>query len=125
MGDLSRSGDGTGSLILPRSNTDKFGRGESTYVSAVALEHLDVMRDLRHFHGEGEREDELIFGITVSGMGLFIQRACAAAGLVGSFGTHSMRIGGAQELASRGFSLPMIMLECLTASANSGLITAI
>ena len=63
------------------------------------------MRHLRRFHGKGEREDELIFGITVSGMGLFIQRACAAAGLVGSFGTHSMRIGGAQELAIRGFSL--------------------
>ena len=109
-GDLSRSGDGTGSLLLPRSKTDKFGRGECTYVSAVALQHLDLMRDLRRFYGKGEQEDDRIFGIEVARMGTLIEEACSYAGLVGRFGTHSLRIGGAQELALAGFSLPMIML---------------
>ena len=109
-GDLSRSGDGTGSLLLPRSKTDKLGRGECTYVSKVALEHLDLLRDLRRFYGKAEREDGRIFGSGVSHLIRFIKEVCAVAGLEGNFGTHSMRIGGAQELARRGFALPMIML---------------
>ena len=108
--DLSRSGDGSGSLLLRRSKTDKYGRGECTYVSAVAFQYLDLMRDLKRFYKEGVQEDDPIFGIAHDKIGLFIRKACADAGLVGRFGTHSMRIGGAQALAHAGFSLPMIML---------------
>ena len=108
--DLSRSGDGSGSLLLRRSKTDKYGKGERTYVSAVAFEYLDLVRDLRRFHGEGVREDDLVFGLARNKMGSLIRKACADAGLVGRFGTHSMRVGGAQELALAGFPMSMIML---------------
>ena len=109
-GDLSRSGDGTGSLLLRQSKTDKIGRGEYTYVSGVALEFLDRLRDLRRFYGKAEGENNLIFEGQLTNIGRLIQQACSAGGLVGRFGTHSMRIGAAQELALAGFSLPMIML---------------
>ena len=109
-GDLSRSADGTGSLLLPRSKTDKFGRGECTFVSKIALHYLDLLRGLRRFDGKPEREEDRIFGIDVHSLGELIRKACADAALAGRFATHSMRIGGAQELALFGFSLPMIML---------------
>ena len=118
-GDLSRSADGSGSLLLPRSKTDKFGRGEYTYVSAVAFQYLDLLRDLRRFNGKAEREDDRIFGMGIKRMDVLIKKACADAGLVGRFGTHSMRIGGAQELAIAGFSLPMIMLAGRWATPDS------
>ena len=118
-GDLSRSGDGTGSLLLPRSKTDKYGRGESIYVSGVAFEHLDRLHDLRRCRGEGAGKDELIFGVHLGTLGPLIKKACADAGLVGRFGTHSMRIGAAQELALAGFSLPMIMLAGRWASPGT------
>ena len=38
-----------------------------------------------------------------------VREACRAAGLEGRFGTHSFRIGMAQELLVAGFSLPLIM----------------
>ena len=38
-----------------------------------------------------------------------IADVCADAGLVGHYGSHSMRIGAAQELALAGFGLSMIM----------------
>ena len=111
-GDLSRSatGSGTGSLLLPRSKVDKFGRGECTYVSAFALQHLDLLRDLRRFYGKAVGENDLIFGVGVDWMRTLIQQRCAAVGLEGRFGAHSLRVGAAQDLALEGFSLPMIML---------------
>ena len=120
-GDLSRSGDGTGngSFLLSSSKTDKYGRGEYTFVSNIAFQYLDLLRDLRRFDGKAEREDDRIFGFGVSQMGRVIGRACAHAGLEGAFGTHSMRIGGAQELANAGYSLPMIMLAGRWASPGT------
>ena len=111
-GDLSRSGTGnsTGSLLLPRSKVDKFGRGECTYVSAFALDHLDLLRDLRRFYGKAVGENDLIFGVGLDCMRSLIQQSCAAIGLEGWFGAHSLRVGAAQDLALEGFSLPMIML---------------
>ena len=107
--DLSRSADGSGSLLIPHSKTDQLGRGEYTYVSATALEYLDLLQDLRRLLGTQQRESDLIFGVSVGRMCDVIADVCADAGLVGRYGTHSMRIGGAQELARAGFGLSMIM----------------
>ena len=109
-GDLSRSEDGTGSLLLTRSKVDKFGRGECTYVSAFALQHLDLLRDLRRFYGKAVEEGDLIFGVGLDSVRRAIIGGCAAIGLEGRFGMHSVRVGAAQDLAVAGFSLPMIML---------------
>ena len=110
-GHLSRSAEnGSGSLLVPHSKVDQLGKGEVVYVSPVGFERLDLLRDLRRFHGEGTRKDDFIFGLTVGSMWRVIREGCVDAGLPGRFGTHSMRIGAAQELAIRGFALPMIML---------------
>ena len=109
-GDLSRSGNGSGSLLLRQSKTDKFGRGEVTYVSEVAFAYLDLLRDLKRFYGEEVQENDRIFGFGKTKMGSLIRNACADAGLVGRFGMHSMRVGGAQEIALAGLSLPLIMV---------------
>ena len=107
--DLSRYADGSGSLLIRHSKTDQLGRGEYTYVSATARKYLDLLQDLRRLLGTQERESDLIFGVSVERMCSVIADACADAGLVGRYGTHSMRIGGAQELARAGFGLSMIM----------------
>ena len=109
-GDLSRSEDGTGSLLLTRSKTDRLGLGECTYVSAFALQHLDMLRDLRRFYGKAVGENDKIFGGALDSIARLIIRGCADTGLEGRFGTHSLRVGAAQDLAVAGFSLPMIML---------------
>ena len=108
--DLSRSVNGTGSLLLPRSKVDKLGRGECTYVSAFALQHLDLLRDLRRFYGKAVGDDDLIFEVSMDVIRSSIHKGCAAVGLEGNFGAHSLRVGAAQDLAIEGFSLPMIML---------------
>ena len=107
--DLSKYADGSGSLLIRNSKTDREGKGEYTYVSATAREYLDLLQDLRRLLGTQERESDLIFGVSVARMCVVITDACADAGLVGRYGTHSMRIGGAQELARAGFGLSMIM----------------
>ena len=107
--DLSRYADGSGSLLIRHSKTDQLGRGEYTYVSATARKYLDLLQDLRRLLGTQERESDLIFGVGVEHMCSVIADACADAGLVGRYGTHSMRIGGAQDLARAGFGLSMIM----------------
>ena len=107
--DLSRSSDGSGSLLIRHSKTDQLGRGEYTYVSATARKYLDLLQDLRRLLGMQERESDLIFGVGVPRMCNLIADVCADAGLVGRYGSHSMRIGAAQELALAGFGLSMIM----------------
>ena len=107
--DLSRYADGSGSLLIRHSKTDQLGRGEYTYVSATARKYLDLLQDLRRLLGTQERESDLIFGVRVPRMCHLIADVCADVGLVGRYGSHSMRIGGAQELARAGFGLSMIM----------------
>lgn len=88
---------------------DRFGKGEYTYVSATAWKYLDLLRDVRRLLGVRDRDSDRIFGIGISQLHSRIVDACAYAGLVGSYGTHSMRIGAAQDLARAGFNLSMIM----------------
>ena len=107
---ISRSDDGSGVLLLPRSKTDRYGRGEVAYVSPVALHYLDLFRDLMRFYGKEERADGRIFWSNRSVLQRTIKYAALDAGLEGHYGGHSMRIGGAQELCMAGFELPMIML---------------
>ena len=107
---ISRADDGSGALLLPKSKTDRFGRGEVAYVSPVALHYLDLFRDLMRFYGMDERADGRIFWSNRGVLEKTIKQAAADAGLEGHYGGHSMRIGGAQELCRAGFKLPMIML---------------
>ena len=107
---ISRSDDGSGVLLLPKSKTDRFGRGEVAYVSPVALHYLDLYRDLKRFYRVAERDDGRIFWSNRSVLEKTIKQAAMDAGLEGRYGAHSMRIGGAQELCLAGFELPMIML---------------
>lgn len=108
--DLSRAENGTGSLLLNWSKTDRTGKGECTFVSARTFQYLDRLRDLRRAAGKDFRDGDLIVGTGQNTLPIEIHRACAHAGLVGRYRSHSLRVGGAQELAVRAFSLPMIML---------------
>ena len=106
---INRMPDGTGSLLLPWSKTDRFGNGEYTYLSRRTLGHLDELRETKAGFGVKVRDDDPIFGMQTATMGERIRASCRYAGLEGSFGVRSFRIGMAQELATAGFGLSMIM----------------
>ena len=91
--DVSRMANGTGSLLIPHSKTDQVGLGAYTYVSATAMEYLDMLRDVRLLLGIQERDSDPIFGVGIGQMGEWIASVCADTGLVGRYATHSMRIG--------------------------------
>ena len=108
--DLSRFTDGSGSLLVPFSKTDQFGEGALTYVSRRSMESLGNLKEVRRSLGLVKPGDDRIFQLGPRELGLHVQGACKAAGIEGRFGTHSMRIGMAQELAVAGFGLVLIML---------------
>ena len=107
--DLSRFADGSGRLLVPVSKTDRSGEGAYTYVSPRSMEALDRMLELRRRSGHVKPGDGRIFQLGVGQLGKRIVSACRAAGFEDRFGTHSMRIGMAQELALAGFGLVLIM----------------
>ena len=106
---INRMPDGTGSLLLPWSKTDRVGNGEYTYLSRSTLGHLDALRELKKSFGIKAGDDDLLFGAQAQALSKRIRASCQYAGLEGSFGVRSFRIGMAQELALAGFGLTMIM----------------
>ena len=108
-GDLKWLDDGSGSLQVPFSKTDQFGEGECTYLSRRTMQSLDRLRRARRKRGRAKPGDDRILCLGREAVGNHVRAACKAAGLQGRFGSHSMRIGMAQELAVAGFGLTMIM----------------
>ena len=108
-GDLKWLDDGSGRLEVPFSKTDQFGEGECTYLSPRTMQSLDRLRRAQKKWGRAKPGDDRILCLGTKGVARHVRDACKAAGLQGRFGTHSMRIGMAQELAVAGFGLTMIM----------------
>ena len=106
---INRMPDGSGSLLIPESKVDRFGKGDYAYISVPTMGRLDVLRDVKKGFGLAVGSEDSVFGLTVGAMGHRIRSACAYAGLEGRFGVRSCRIGMAQELAKAGFGLSMIM----------------
>ena len=108
-GDVSRTGDGSGRLYMPHSKTDQFGLGEYVYLSRRSMVALDNLAEVRRKQVVVNPKDDQIFQIGYREMLAMVREACQAAGLEGRFGTHSFRIGMAQELVLAGFGLVLIM----------------
>ena len=108
-GDVSRTGDGSGRLYMPHSKTDQFGVGEYVYLSRRSMVALDNLAEVRRKQVVVNPKDDQIFQIGYREMLAMVREACQAAGLEGRFGTHSFRIGMAQELVLAGFGLVLIM----------------
>ena len=108
-GDVSRRSDGSGRLYVPFSKTDQWGVGEYVYLSRRSMVALDNLREVRRKQVGVKAKDDRIFQVSPGRMLVVVREACRAAGLEGRFGTHSFRIGMAQELLVAGFSLPLIM----------------
>ena len=107
-GDVSRQGDGSGRMYVPFSKTDQFAEGEYVYLSRRSMVALDNLREVRRKHVVKPKDDR-IFQVGYGEMRAMVREACEAAGLEGRFGTHSFRIGMAQELVLAGFGLVLIM----------------
>ena len=105
-----RSSDGSGRLYLPSSKTDQFGIGDYVYLSRRSMVALDQLKNVRRIKGVVKSGDDRIFQVGPVALLDIMREACAAAGLEGNFGTHSFRIGMAQELTVAGFGLVLIML---------------
>ena len=108
-GDVSRRSDGSGRLYVPLSKTDQFGMGEYVYLSRRSMVALDNLREVRRKQVVVKPKDDRIFQVGPREMLVMVREACRAAGLEGRFGTHSFRIGMAQELVMAGFGLVLIM----------------
>ena len=108
-GDVSRQPDGSGRLYVPCSKTDLFGEGEHVYLSRRSVNALDNLKAIRRKQGVVKPGDDRIFQVGPGQMLAMVREACQAAGLQGRFGTHSFRIGMAQELAVAGFGMVLIM----------------
>ena len=107
---LSRNDDGSGLLLIPSSKTDQFGAGAYVYVSPRTLASLDCLREVQRTLGKPHSGSDRVFGVRAGQLSVRLKKAAEAIGFEGRFGTHSMRIGMAQELAVAGFGLVLIML---------------
>ena len=94
---------------MPFSKTDQWGVGEYVYLSRRSMVALDNLREVRRKQVGVKAKDDRIFQVSPGRMLVMVREACRAAGLEGRFGTHSFRIGMAQELLLAGFRLPLIM----------------
>ena len=108
-GDVSLRPDGSGRLYVPMSKTDQFGVGEYVYLSRRSMKALDNLKKVRRKQVVVKAKDDRIFQVGPREMLVMVREACKAAGVEGHFGTHSFRIGMAQELTVAGFGLLLIM----------------
>ena len=92
-GDISPDNDGSGLLFIRASKTDRIGEGAPLYIPQATMEDLSAIRN-------GASDEETIFGWTADQISYRITQTMRLAGLKGTFSTHSMRRGMAQELAS-------------------------
>ena len=109
--DLEKTGEGAGRLYIPWSKTDEDGEGAVVYISKRSMGDVARMWDAMVSAKLWDEDEERIFPMKRSWISERIKDAAARLGLVGEgeYGSHSLRIGMAQDLAVAGFSLPMIM----------------
>ena len=107
---LTRTPRGTGSLLIPKSKTDPYGRTAVVHISETTMDALDTFRDTRRSAGKDlSKKDGRIFQAEAGTIYKHIKQVCELALLEGRYGGHSPRIGMAQDLAASGTSLLAIM----------------
>ena len=108
--DLERQVDGAGVLTIRKSKTDQEGKGQVLFVTENSMVALDAWRSINLSLGVVLSADDRIFPLCEESLRQRIRAACQAAGLKGSYGGHSGRVGMAQDLAAEGYSLVEIQL---------------
>ena len=107
--DLEPMRGGAGRLYIPHSKTDQDGEGVPVYISKRSMGDVARMWEAMVNAGLWDEHEERIFPMKRSWISERIKGAVVWLGLEGKYGSHSLRIGMAQDLAVAGFSLPMIM----------------
>ena len=105
-GDISTEQHGDhvyGVLHIPRSKTDRFGRGEVGYIHIGTLAALQEMANA--CGRDPSKPKQPVFGIGGRQISNRIGAACQRAGLRGRWSGHSPRVGASHDLLSHGFSL--------------------
>ena len=107
--DLEPMRGGAGRLYIPYSKTDQDGEGVPVHISERSMGDVARMWEVMVNAGLWDEHEERIFPMKRSWISQRIKDAVVRLGLSGKYGSHSLRIGMAQDLAVAGFSLPMIM----------------
>lgn len=117
-GDLTEREDGTLRVLIRRSKADQFGQGRIAFTSKRTA---DLLRDWLAYRGP---EIEWLFcpiyqgkvidrSLEATAVRRVIKQAAQRSGLgatqIASFSGHSMRVGAAQDLLTRGFDTAAIM----------------
>ena len=107
--DLSPMRGGAGKLYIPSSKADQDGDGAPVYITERSMEDVSRMWKGMVKAGLWDPREERIFPFKRSWLSQRIKDAAARLGLSGKYGSHSLRIGMAQDMTVAGCSLPMIM----------------
>lgn len=116
--DLAERADGTFRVLIRRSKADPFGEGRIAFTSQRTGDLLRAWLELRGadilwlfcpvYQGKPVNRD-----LSTTTVKRLIKQAAKEAGLdredVDAFSSHSMRVGAAQDLLSRGFDTAAIM----------------
>ena len=112
VADVSRQGDGSGTVTITSSKTDQEGRGHVRYLGAATMQRIGAW-----LSGAGITTGGALFrqvlkdGATVTGrlgarsIRSIIAKRAADAGVAGRVSGHSLRVGSAQSLAAAGAGL--------------------
>ena len=100
--DIEGRPDGSGRLLVRRSETDREGRGFVAYLSERTMSDLEVIRN-------GASGSASVIGLRPNHIARRIKRAAQQAGAGDGFSGHSCRVGMAVDLAREGIDLPRIM----------------
>ena len=110
--DLAFQPDGDGRAVIRRSKTDQEGAGVVLYLGAPTVARIKTWMGaariedgplFRRVHKGGKTVGEApLSTVTVRNI---VKRRCADSGLDGTVSGHSLRVGGAQSLASGGASI--------------------
>ena len=106
--DVHRDDDGTGTLTIRKSKTDRFGAGAVVALSA------ETMADLDRLDPNGNR----VFPLTPRSIARRIKTAAKRAACPGNFSGHSPRVGMAQDLYRAKFTLVEIQIAGRWKSPN-------
>jgi integrase/recombinase XerD len=110
--------DGSGTILVRKSKTDKFGDGRLAYLSAEALTHLQSWLDVAHLETGPifrriHRTQLMRDALHPYSVARILKNVARDAGLdknlIAKLSGHSMRVGAAQDMAAAGIDLGAIM----------------
>ena len=116
--DLEERGDGTLRVLIRRSKSDPFGEGRLAFTS---VKTAGLVRDWNDWRGTGidwlfcpiYQGRAINRGLEITTVKRLVKNAAKRVGLdpaeVDAFSGHSMRVGAAQDLLTRGFDTAAIM----------------